>query len=267
VLNQHKRSGRLSSPRFRRRLLKVGGLAAVAAGAAVVSILFWNTGKSYDTPLSTEPAIVPTVRENVGLTKTEQRQVIRAASRFVQTAVRREHLAESYDLVSETLRGGFTRAEWASGNIPVQPYPVDAARWKFDYTYEDEIGLQIYVVPDRGNNLRPMVFYMTMTKGDNGRWLVDSWVPRAGTGGSSERSSGSGAPATTTPGSPVGGVAPAGRGGRIPTVWIAVPLTLLLAAFFVPVVVMTRERVRGRRAVRAYEAELARRSSDSSSPS
>ena len=58
------------------------------------------------------------------------------------------------------------------------------------------------------------------------------------------------------------------NGGKISRIWLAVPIALLSLVFFVPAVVMTRERLRVRRAERAYAAESARRaSSSSSSPS
>ena len=155
-------AGRLSSPRFRRRALKLSGLAAVAGAAALISILFWNTGHSYDSPVRpNEPAVVPPVSHSVSLSEKERRQVLDIAAHFVRTAVRREHTAESFDLVSEQLRSGFTKQEWAKGNIPVQPYPVDAARWKMDYTYEEEVGLSVYVIPRRGERLSPMVFLLS----------------------------------------------------------------------------------------------------------
>lgn len=44
-------ANRLSSPRFRRRALKVGVLLAVAAAAALVSIFFWDTATIVETPL------------------------------------------------------------------------------------------------------------------------------------------------------------------------------------------------------------------------
>jgi heme exporter protein D len=253
-------AGRLSSPRFRRRLLRLGVVLGAASVAAVVSILFWDTGKDYDLPLSNRPAVVYEQPEQVRLPDAERKEAIRTASRFVETAVTRERTQESFELVSEDLRQGLTREEWASGNIPVQPYPVDGARWKLDYQYANEIGLQVYVVPKAGAQLRPMVFLMTMRKGPQGGWLVDSWVPRPGSAGSD-----SAAPAASSSSGIVPPLQLVENGGKISRVWLAVPIALLSLVFIVPAVVMTRERLRVRRAERAYAAESARRSSSSSS--
>jgi hypothetical protein len=256
-------AGRLSSPRFRRRLLRASGLAAVAAAAAVVSVLFWDTGKDWERPLSSEPAVVHEPREQVRLPDADRSQAIRTASRFVDTAVRRERTLESFELVSEGLRQGLTRRQWATGNIPVQPYPVDGARWKLDYQYADEIGLQVYVVPERGQALRPMVFLLTMTRSPQGRWLVDSWVPRPGSDGAS------GGTPVASGGGGGGGIVPQIQlpqtEGRISRLWLALPAGLLSLSLVVPAVVLARERRRVRRAERAYAAESAGSGSTSSS--
>lgn len=256
-------AGRLSSPRFRRRLLRAGGLLAVAAAAAAVSIVFWDAGKDWELPLSNRPAVVYEQPEQVRLPAAERREAIRTAARFVGTAVRRERTHESFDLVSDGLRQGLSRRQWASGNIPVQPYPVDGARWKLDYQYADEIGLQVYVVPDRGEALRPMVFLLTMRRNPGGRWLVDSWVPRPGANGAE-----SAAPAASGGSGIVPQLQLTETSGKISRIWLAVPAALLSLVIVVPAAVLARERIRTRRAERAYAAESARRaSSSSSSPS
>jgi hypothetical protein len=102
-----------------------------------------------------------------------------------------------------------------------------------------------------------------MRRGSAGRWLVDSWVPRPGSDGAS-----SAAPAQFGGGSVVPQIEVTQGESKISRAWLALPLALLSLSFVVPVFVLTRERVRGRRAEKAYAAESARRaSSSSSSPS
>jgi hypothetical protein len=255
-------AGRLSSPRFRRRAAKLAGLGVVAGAAAVVSILFWNTGHSYDSPVRpNEPAIVPEVEHSVALTEKERRQALDTAARFVQTAVRREHTVDSFELVSEQLRSGYSRGEWARGNIPVQPYPVDAARWKLDYSYEEEIGLSVYVIPRRGEQLRPMVFLLSLTRAPSGEWVVDSWVPRPGSNGSSPPTGQSWSSAAA-PGS--AGSAATAPSGRMSGIWLAVPVALLLSGVAFGLFHVAREHRAVAKAERAYRES---RSSSSSRPS
>jgi hypothetical protein len=251
-------AGRLSSPRFRRRALKLSGLAAVAGAAAVVSILFWNTGHSYDSPVRpNEPAVVPPVSHSVSLSEKERRAVLDTAAHFVRTAVRREHTAESFDLVSDQLRSGFTRREWAKGNIPVQPYPVDAARWKMDYTYEEEIGLSVYVIPRRGEQLSPMVFMLSLTRAPSGEWVVDSWVPRPGSTGNSPPAGQSWSSAAA-PSSAASTTAPS---GRISGIWLTVPVLLLLSGLGFGAFHIARERRAVSKAERAYRERSSSRPS------
>jgi hypothetical protein len=242
----------LRSPRFRRRLLKAGLVVVAFGAAATVSIVFWNTGRELpDTPLSTEPETVAPTPRNIRLTKAEHDAAIHAAARFVATAVRREHTGDSWELVTPALRQGMTRAQWAKGNIPVQYYPVDAARWKMDYSYDEELGLEVYVLPDKGEQLRPMVFTITMkplVSHGQRRWLVDSFAPTAqGIGQSPPAAAATPAPrpqATTQPRAPLGAV------------WLAVPGLLVLSVVLVPTVIALRERRRTRRAERDYRDSL-----------
>jgi hypothetical protein len=239
-------AGRLSSPRFRRRLLKIGAFAGVAGASAVVAVVFWNTGTSYEAPLSTEPAIVPKQKKSVSLAAGERREVIATAARFVRTAVRRERLHESYDLVSTNLRQGLSRSDWLEGEIPVQPYPVAAARWKLDYSYADEVGLSVYVVPDAGEPLRPMVFNVSLTRERKGPWLVDAWTPGPSNASTPESNGRTFSLGDSAP------IVPPGGDARISGIWLLVPVALLFSGFAAVLLHLLRERRRVRRAERAY---------------
>lgn len=245
--------GPLASYRFRRRLLKLVALAAIAGAAGLVSVLFWNTGRSYETPLSTEPALFPEQQRNVRLSKAERSQALATAALFVKTAVVREHVAQSYALAHPKLRQGLSREEWSTGEIPVQYYPVDAARWRLDFQYEDELGLAVYVVPRAGADLRPMVFDMSMkpVAGAGGRhWLVSSWVPRFSSAGQTPPSSSE----------RLAAVAPApGQKASLSTVWLLVPVFLVVGVLLVPAGLYLRDRRRRRRAEREHAAALEER--------
>lgn len=249
--------GRLSSPRFRRRALKVGVLLAVAAGAALVGIFFWNTATIVETPLRGQADVyVPPIP--VRMAAAERRAVIATAALFVDTAVRRRNADRAFELVGPNLRGDTTRAEWRKGDIPVVPYPVEDARWTFDYSYANEIGLQVAVFPAAGASVRPMVFNMSLRSVGGGakrRWLVDSWSPRGGGGARPSRSEGS----------PFGDLAPAPRASTsLGAAWLLVPAALILLALLVPPALVVVERLRLRRARKAFDAS---RQNSSSSPS
>jgi hypothetical protein len=183
----------------------------------------------------------------------ERRRVIATAARFVNTAVRRDHAERAFALVGPNLRNGTTKANWREGDIPVVPYPVDDARWKFDYSYADEIGLQVAVFPAAGASVRPMVFNMSLRAdrvGAERRWLVDSWSPRGG-GGSARpnRSEGSSFQVGA-------GAAPERASAKLGAVWLLVPAGLVGLALLIPATLVVVERIRTRRAQRAYDASL-----------
>ncbi|MBA2296616.1 MAG: hypothetical protein H0W14_01090 [Actinobacteria bacterium] len=242
----------LSSPRFRRRLARGAVLASVVSAGVVVSVLFWNTADPPPSHLSDRPAQIFQAPLPVKLAPPEKRELIAVAARFLETAVKRQHTEIAYDLVSPSLRAGTTRRQWVDGGeIPVIPYPVDAARWKFDYSFPDEVGLQVLVFPETKSDFEPMVFNMSLravSAGSARRWLIDSWTPRAGSGARQSRSEGSPFQIAV----PENGERVSARLG---VGWLLLPVLLLFTgALLVPVGFLVLGRQQNRRAQRAYEA-------------
>ena len=225
-------------------------LAVVGAGA-LVSVLYWNTATIVETPLHgrADLYVPPTPVE---LAAAERREVIATAARFVETAVKRNHAERAYELAGPNLRNGTTLAHWRDGDIPVVPYPVDDARWKFDYSYADEIGLEVAVFPEPGEAVRPMVFNMSLHAvgaGATRHWLVDSWSPHGG-GGSRPR------PSRTDGSSFRIAPPPASASTSLGAAWLLVPAGLIALALIVPATLLVVERARSRRAQRAYDRSL-----------
>jgi hypothetical protein len=108
------------------------------------------------------------------------------ARRFLLTAVARRHLDESYDLVGPALRQGMTRTQWATGNIPIIPYPVTAKSFvplSVDFSYKNHALLEVTLMPDaRHVATKAQQFFLELRaygKGNAKRWLVVGWVPHA----------------------------------------------------------------------------------------
>jgi len=244
--------GRLASPRFRRRTLKGALLLGVVGAGALVSIFFWDTATIAETPPHGRADLyAPPIP--VEMAAAERREVIATAARFVDTAVKRDHAEQAYELVGPNLRNGTTLEHWRDGDIPVVPYPVDDARWTFDYSYTDEIGLQVVVFPRSGAQVRPMAFDMSLRAvgaGTARRWLVESWSPRGGGGGSGPRPS-------RTDGSPFRIDAPSAQASTsLGAGWLLVPAGLVGLALVVPATLLIVERMRSRRAQRDYDRSL-----------
>lgn len=172
---------------------------------------------------SREPAKIITPPQDVPLTAEARRATLAAAERFVMTAVKREHLAESFDLVHPTLRQGISREAWAKGEIPIVPFPVDSARFLFDYSHPDWVGWKVQVYPEPGSQFRAMLFYIDLKRGTDRRWRVSSWSPGslAPTSASSSGASEGGSPYA------IGGRSGGDYESRISPAWLAVPFALL----------------------------------------
>jgi hypothetical protein len=105
----------------------------------------------------------------------------RVARRFIETAVARKNLPEAYSLVTSEIRQGQSLKSWNTGNIAVVPYPVVDVKYapmKIDFSYPNEAMIEVALLPKAGTKVRGQLFIMDLVK-RNGKWLVNSWVPRA----------------------------------------------------------------------------------------
>ena len=167
------------------------GIASFLGGLVAVALL-WPDVERVPETMSTEPAVVLTTPKNVVLTKDVRAATIDAANVFLNTAVKRDHPERAWDVVHPTLREGYTKASWATGDIPVVPYPVDAAIYRLDYSHPNLVGWKVSVYPPKGSTQQAMTFYMDVTlsgSGEERRWRVSNWSP------ASMLSSASGGPA------------------------------------------------------------------------
>jgi hypothetical protein len=101
------------------------------------------------------------------------------AREFVATAVARKKLARAWALVAPELKGGLTLAQWKTGTIPVQPYPVDraAARYTVQASHPGTAVLRVAFLPPPASTTPPAEFLLELRR-IHGRWLVSSWTPQ-----------------------------------------------------------------------------------------
>jgi hypothetical protein len=220
------------------------------AALAVTAVLFWNTAENIET-FSGGKADIYVAPKPHPLTKTERVELVAVAQRFVESAVARDHPERAYEIAGPYLRAGLSKEEWAKGEIPVVPYPVDTARWKVEYSNAEAVGLLVMVFPTADAKLEPTVFAMKMVPvgaGGGSRWLVNGWVPRGGgtsaISGSSSKSPGDALAAMA--GQEFERVAP-----KASPLWLMIPVILICLVFVVPFVFLVRER-RIERRMRRY---------------
>ncbi|MFN2467099.1 MAG: hypothetical protein ABR521_03065 [Gaiellaceae bacterium] len=238
----------LSSPRRRRRLFRLIVVAVVAAAVGLLIAFLRNTGESLETALRDEPADVYVEPKTVPASREAIEAAKSTAYDFVRTAVRREHVGDSWALTMPSFRQGLSKQEWAGGSIPVIPYPADLSqlRYRVTYSYENTLGMALLLKAKRGESNAPMTFGIELTKVGKGarkHWLISGWTP-VGLTGNVQLESGLQRP--SGPGPEVK--------ASLSTRWLAIPGILLLALVLVPVAVIASGWYRGRRAERAYLA-------------
>ena len=177
---------RLSSPRFRRRLLWSGGSLVVVLVVAGVAIAVGNTGHSNDTPLLAGKAWVYHEPARMQLSGGDRKELFATASRFIMTAVARKRLDSAWSMLGPEMRAGQTRTSWDTGFNNVVPFPaVGIANWDILYAYRDDVALDLAVVGAPNSDWAGKSFTIELKryKRHPRSWLVAAWVPKGVGGG------------------------------------------------------------------------------------
>jgi hypothetical protein len=249
--------GRLSSPRFRRRLLWSAGSLTVVGAATAVAIVIGNTGRSNETPLFDRPAWVYREPARMSLTANDRKELFATASHFIQTAVARKHLDSAWEMLGPEMRAGQTRKSWDTGFNNVIPFPaVGIATWDILYAYKGDVAIDLGVVGDKRGDWAGKTFTIELKryKGHGRNWLVASWVPK-GIGGGGQVKSVASQPPLKPPKAPLGAQ------------WLLLPMSIFGLLIVTLVAWAVHGAVKQRRAARRYARLLGYGSSSSSNPS
>ena len=248
---------RLASSRFRRRAAWFGSAFVIVCAVAFIGIYFSNTGHRQPEKFTAgKPMFVPKAPKATPVTAAEEKQVRAVAVRFIESAVYRKNVGDSFELTTSELRAGLSRSEWANGTIPVVPYPADAVqsvRWKLDYSNADEVALKVAFYPKPSATIERQVFEISLQNHGSvaaPHWLVSYWAPSGGA--QISRADPRAPPVEIAPPKP-----PLGA------IWLFLPIGVIAGGLLGVVIFLAiRGRVRHKRAIRA--AQLYR---SSSSPS
>jgi len=117
------------------------------------------------------------------LSPEDRAQVNRTLDVFVNHAVKRHNPQAAYDVVTPTLKGGMTRAQWAHGDIGVYPYPAAGRKfheWTIQYRTKDELSVELILAPTARYRAKlGQILFNVYLHPSHGRWLVDSFMPGA----------------------------------------------------------------------------------------
>ena len=242
--------GFFSSPRRRRRTF-VAGVVLVLVGGITFSMIHWSNTSHYRmaTVRYDEQAQVYTPPVARDYRKAKQEGALVVAAKFVNTAVKRKHVADSFDLTTPALHTGYTRKAWATQDIPVVPYPVDFAKYQVKGSFTDSVWYQVAVFPDHAHATVPAAVYDLVLKptgsGASRRWLVDSWTPAGYQG---------------IPSGPLGSSSRRAPGevveyeGALSGGWLFVPVSAFALGLLLLAALGVRGWWRGKRAVKRYKS-------------
>lgn len=127
------------------------------------------------------PAVAPTksAEQLYGPEIAMPKSALRAAQKFIQTAVLRNDVGAAWALVTPHVRAGLTRAQWNTGSIPVVPYPREkfgGAKFKIDRHRERDILLEVLLTSHK-LGVAPIDDFLELVPSSHG-WLVQNFTPR-----------------------------------------------------------------------------------------
>lgn len=245
----------LSSPRRRRRLRLSAVLLALAGVLAFVGLKYSNTAEREPEHFSNGPVQrVAAPLKAQKLSNIDLESVHRIAELFIDTAVLRTSVDDSWEITTPKLRQGLTRKEWDSGNIPVTPFPAGAVqqiKYTLDWSGQDLVYLKVAILPKDAANVAGQAFDIGLARdahsGPDG-WLVDYWVPTG---------LGSPSPAQRTAAAKSAVAAPPAS-ESLPQGLILIPVgVLILLVVGLPLGLFGRNYARSRRALREYRRHSA----------
>jgi hypothetical protein len=175
----------LSTPRRQQMLLWISGAVLVIGICVFVGVFFFrgtaqpavsdigSNQRTFTNPLS--PGAYPHVKPAAS--------ALRNARTFLETAVARKNLDASYDIVGPMLKGGTSRAQWRTGNIPVTYFPAANLKTaKFNVKVSNKKVLFMTVGLEAGKHtnvikgLKSLGFQLEVDRiGD--KWLVNYFMP------------------------------------------------------------------------------------------
>jgi hypothetical protein len=139
----------------------------VFLGALIAALTFVGTAAAATPKLSAE----------------DRAQVNRTLDIFVNHAVKRHHPEAAYGVITPTLKGGMTRAQWAKGDIGVYPYPAAGRKfheWTIQYRTKDELSVELILAPTARYRAKlGQILFNVYLQPSHGKWLVDSIMPGA----------------------------------------------------------------------------------------
>lgn len=157
----------------------VAFVAVTAVAAAITSAIVFDKSARVEPEPVGGPAVLPQEEKQETLSAAEKRRINAMLTRFVRTAVERDHVDAAWPLVTPNLRGDTSRREWARGDIPVYRYSTPLKKveiWNYASTSKTDVIGNVILTPPKGAKFGAIDFAVEVRR-IGGRWRVDSFYP------------------------------------------------------------------------------------------
>jgi hypothetical protein len=247
----------LASYRWRRRLLWLTVSAAVVAGVLLIGFKWSNTApREAVNPTGGPLKIDYAAPKPVSLKVRDRAAALAVASTFVNSAVARKDVDRAWDLVTPTLRAGYTRRQWDTQNLPgIPPFPVASARWQLQFSDVKGIGFTMALFPTKASHQAAQVFMIglhAVGSRKHRHWVVDNWQA-APTTASQVASGGGGGSGAGVLDSFTPKVTASPTKAKESPIWLLLPVGLLSLALVIPAGIAGLNWRRDRRARAAFD--------------
>ena len=246
-----------SSPRARRRLVRLGIVLAVAGTVAAIMALVHGGKTPSESPAKNAPP-AQLVKQSKYVSPADRRAIDRTLDQFIAAALDQTAPATAWRLSGPDLKGGSTLREWRHGTSPIPYYPARGKTfhgWTIIDAEPNSVDFSLLVHPRRGSQTSSWVFSGQMIK-RHGRWLVNGMYTAAIMARPDKKGRHEVGPADFA----AGAGAPSGQGGaptpsgsaRLGKTWLIILVAGIALALLFPLGFAAVSGLRSRRTRRRY---------------
>jgi hypothetical protein len=163
-----------SSPRARRRVVRLGIALAVVGAVAAIAALVRSPKQPSATPSKNAPP-AQLVKQSTHVSASDRRAIDRTLDQFIPAALSGASPTTAWRLSGPQLKGGTTLREWRNGTSPIPHYPARGTtfhNWTTVDSGKGFVDFNLLIHPKHGANGSSEVFSGQMIE-RNGRWLVN----------------------------------------------------------------------------------------------
>jgi hypothetical protein len=247
-----------SSPRARRRLLRLG-IALAVVGAAVTAAVVARGPKGPSAAPAKNAPPAELVKQSTHVSAADRRAIDRTLDQFVPAALGGRSPQTAWRLSGPELRGGTSLRQWRHGTSPIPHYPPRGKtfhNWTTVDAGSGYVDFNLLIHPQNGKNGSSEVFSGQMLKRD-GHWVVNGLYTiavfaRPDKHGRHELGPADFAAGPAAQGSGQGSPPPSGHSASLSTIWLLAAGGFVLLVLLFPLGFGLASVVKSRRARQRY---------------